>query len=246
VFVAVSTRCFAELDFWQALDRIRDLEFDRVEIWLDENGALKPSALAADPDEFTRRLREQTRLSPIAFTFAQDVGEETFKTICRIAKSLRVTQFVVPASPLGTPFNLEIDRLRKLVSMASTEGIRLAIKTQAGHLTADAYTAVELCQAVDKLGIAFDPSYFLQPKTSDQIMEMVAPYTLHCHLRDSTAQQVQVLVGLGEIDYSSLVDKLNRAQYNRALSIEILPEFIEIAQRPLELRKLRMLLESLL
>lgn len=246
MFVAVSTRCFAELDFWQALDRIRDLEFDRVEIWLDENGALKPSALAADPDDFIRRIREQTRLSPIAFSFAQDVDENTFQAICRIAKSLRITQLIIPSSPLGTPFNLEIDRLRKLVLIASTEGIRLAIKTQAGHLTADAYTAVELCQAVEKLGIAFDPSYFLQPKSAEAVMELVAPYTLHCHLRDSTAQQVQVLVGLGEVDYSALVDILNRSRFTRALSIEILPEFTEISQRPLELRKLRMLLESLL
>ncbi|WP_437229916.1 sugar phosphate isomerase/epimerase family protein [Planctomicrobium sp. SH661] len=246
MFVAASTRCFAELDFWQALDQIRDLEFDRVEVWLDENGALKPSALAADPDDFLRRIREQTRLSPIAFCFAHDVDESTFKAICKIAKSLRVTQFIVPSSPLGTPFNLEIDRLKGLVSIASADGIRVGIKTQAGRLTGDAYTAVELCQAVDKLGIAFDPSYFLDPKSVGTVMEMVAPHTLHTHLRDSTAQDVQVQVGLGEIDYSELVEQLNRNRYARALSIEILPEKMELEQRPLELRKLRMLLESLL
>lgn len=246
VFVAASTRCFAELDFWQALDQIRDLEFDRVEVWLDENGALKPSVLADDPDEFIRRLREQFRLSPIAFSFAHDVDQDTFQAICKIAKALRVTQFIVPSSPLGTPFNLEIDRLRVLVNTASADGIRVAIKTQSGRLSGDAYTAVELCQAVDKLGIAFDPSYFLDAKSKGTVTGMVAPYTLHMHLRDSTAQQVQVQVGLGEIDYSELVEQLNRCQYARALSIEILPEQMELQQRPLELRKLRMLLESLL
>lgn len=246
VFVSASTRCFAELDFWQALDQIRDLEFDRVEIWMDESGALKPSQLAADPDEFLRRLREQTRLSPIAFSFAHDIDEATFKSICKVAKALRVTQFIVPSSPLGTPFNLEIDRLKSLVAIASADGIRVAIKTQAGHLSGDAYTAVELCQAVDKLGISFDPSYFLDPKSADNVMQMVAPHTLHVHLRDSTAQQVQVQVGLGEIDYSTLIEHLERFHYARALSIEILPEHMELQQRPLELRKLRMLLESLL
>lgn len=246
MFVSASTRCFAELDFWQALNQIRDLEFDRVEVWMDENGALKPSLLAADPEEFTRKLREQTRLSPVAFSFAHDVDEATFKAICKIAKALRVTQFVIPSSPLGTPFNLEIDRLKALVATASTDGIRVAIKTQSGQLSGDAYTAVELCQAVDKLGIGFDPSYFLDPKSAGNVMQMVAPHTLHVHLRDSTAQQVQVQVGLGEIDYSVLIDHLERARYSRALSIEIMPEQMEIQQRPLELRKLRMLLESLL
>jgi len=246
VFVSASTRCFAELDFWQALDQIQDLEFDRVEIWMDENGALKPSVLAAEPDEFIRKLREQTRLSPIAFTFADDIDAATCQAICKIAKGLRVTQFCIPSSPLGTPFNLEIDRLKKLVSIASADGIRVAIRTQAGRLSADAYTAVELCQAVDHLGIGFDPSYFLDPKTTDTITAMVAPYTLHTHLRDSTTQQVQVQVGLGEVDYSKLIEQLARVHYSRALSIEILPEHIELPQRPLELRKLRMLLESLL
>lgn len=246
MFVSASTRCFAELDFWQALDQIRDLEFDRVEVWMDENGALKPSALAADPEDFTRKLREQTRLSPVAFSFAQDLDEPTFKAICKIAKGLRVTQFVVPSSPLGTPFNLEIDRLKKLVSCALPDGIRVAIKTQAGRLSGDAYTAVELCQAVDKLGVAYDPTYFLDPKSSEAICHLVAPYTLHTHLRDSTSQQVQVQVGLGEIDYSHLIEELGRVHYSRALSIEILPEHMELQQRPLELRKLRMLLESLL
>jgi sugar phosphate isomerase/epimerase len=246
VFVAASTRCFAELDFWQALHQIADLEFDRIEIWLDENGSLPPAALLENPDEFALKLRDQTRLSPVAFTLAQDVDPETFRRLCRAAKTLRVTQIVVPSSPLGTPFNLEIDRLKALVQIASADGIRVGIKTQAGQLTADAHTAVELCQAVDGLGLAFDPSYFLDSKLAETIGDLVAPYVLHVHLRDSTAEHLQVQVGLGEIDYSRLIAQLERRRYNRAFSIEILPELMPIDQRPLEMRKLRMLLESLL
>ncbi|WP_437194404.1 sugar phosphate isomerase/epimerase family protein [Planctomicrobium sp. SH527] len=246
MFVAASTRCFAEMDFWQALDLITDLEFDRVEIWLDENGALKPSFVVQNSDEFIARIRDRTRLSPIAFTFAHDVDEQTFLGICRISKVLRISQLVVQSSPLGTPFNLEIDRLRSMIAIATAHGIRVGLKTQAGRLSGDAHTAVELCQAVDKLGLAFDPSYFLDPKVVDTVMELTSPYTLHAHLRDSTASQLQVQVGLGEVDYSKLIGLLERYRYNRALSIEILPEHTEASQRPLELRKLRMLLESLL
>lgn len=246
MFVAASTRCFAEMDFWGALRQIADLEFDKVEIWLDENGALKPSDVAGETDDFLRQLREQTRLSPIAFSLAHDVDSETFQGLCRVAKSLRVTQIVVPSSPLGTPFNLEIDRLRELVQTASADGIRVGIKTQAGRLTGDAHTAVELCQAVDRLGLAFDPSYFLSEKDAETVVDMAAAHTLHVHLRDSTAEQLQVQVGLGDVDYSRLISQLERRQYRRALSIELIPELIEIDQRPLELRKLRMLVESLL
>lgn len=246
VFVAASTRCFAEMDFWQALDQITDLEFDRVEIWMDENGSLKPSFVAANSDEFIARLRDRTRLSPVAITLAQDVDAGTFDAICRIAKALRISQIVVQSSPLGTPFNLEIDRLRGLIGTATANGIRVGLKTQAGRLSGDAHTAVELCQAVDKLGLAFDPSYFLDPKIAESVTDLVAPYTLHTHLRDSTVTELQIQVGLGEVDYSRLIGLLERERYARALSIEILPELCEQERRPLELRKLRMLLESLL
>ena len=53
-------------------------------------------------------------------------------------------------------------------------------------------------------------------------------------------------VGLGELDYSRLISQLRRVSYTRALSIELLPDLMQDLQRPLELRKMRMLLESLL
>jgi sugar phosphate isomerase/epimerase len=246
VFVAASTRCFAEMDVWQALHQITELEFDKVELWLDEEGTLKPSEVAARPDDFIGRLREQTRLSPVALTLAHDVEPEVFAGLCGLGKSLRITQLVVPSSPLGTPFNSEIDRLKELHAVATPCGIRVGIKTEAGQLTEDPHTAVELCQAVEGLGLAFDPSYFLGGKDNESVLELVAPYTYHVHLRDSTPEQVQVQVGLGDIDYSRLISQLQRQRYDRALSVEILPALMETEQRPLELRKLRMLLESLL
>jgi hypothetical protein len=51
---------------------------------------------------------------------------------------------------------------------------------------------------------------------------------------------------LGELDYTRLINQLTRRSYNRALSIEILPTAENVGERPLELRKLRMLLDTLL
>ncbi|MCA8996448.1 MAG: TIM barrel protein [Planctomycetaceae bacterium] len=234
------------MDFWQALDQIADLEFDKVEFWMDEEGSLKPSEVVANQDDFLLQLRDKTRLSPIAITLAQDVGEDVFEELCRIAKTLRVTQIVVPSSPVGTPFNSEIDRLKTLVDMAAIQGIRVGLRTQAQSLSGDAHTAVELCQSVKKLGIAFDPSYFLDERIEETVVDLVAPHTLHVHLRDSTQDKLQVQVGLGHIDYSRLVSQLERQRYNRALSVEILPGVGDIENRPLEMRKLRMLVDSLL
>lgn len=247
VFVAVSTRCFADHPFAEACAQLVDLEFDKVEIWMDESGShLRVSEVADDPEAFVARYRETTRMPPIAFTAAHELDLRALQGITKAAKQLRVTQITIPASPLGTPFNAEIERLRELALTARQDGVRLSIRTEGGKLTEDAHTAVELCGAVPGLGLSLDPSFFLRRPTSERAMDLVLEQTFHVHLRDSTPEDLQVQVGLGQVDYSKLVVQLRRIGYDRALSIEFLPELMEITQRPLELRKMRMLLESLL
>jgi sugar phosphate isomerase/epimerase len=53
-------------------------------------------------------------------------------------------------------------------------------------------------------------------------------------------------VGLGEVDYSRIIAQLRRYDYTRALSVEILPSLLNGQDRALEMRKIRMLLETLL
>ncbi len=246
VFVAASTRCFSELDFWQALTLINDLEYDKVEIYLDENGALKPSYVTSSPDEFHAHLRDRTRLTPVALTLANAIELKPFTELCKLAKALRVTQINIPSEVVGTPFNSEIDRLKTLVAAASKEGVRVAIRTERGRLSEDAHTAVELCQSVDGLGLGFDPSYFLGEEKFETTLELVTGYTSHVFLRDSTEKQLQVQVGLGEVDYARLISQLDKHRYDRALSVELFPDEMDKDQRTLELRKLRMLIDSLL
>ncbi len=246
MFVAASTRCFPEVDFWQALTLINDLEFDKVEFYLDENGTLKPSYLAQSPEEFHSQLRDNTRLSPVAFTLAHEVDTETYASLSKLAKAMRVTQINIPSAAIGTPFNSEIDRLKTIVNTASAEGVCVAIRTEAGRLSADAHTAVELCQSVDGLGIAFDPSYFLGEPLFETTLELVSGYTRHVFLRDSSENQVQVQVGLGEVDYGRLISQFEKDRYDRSLTVELFPDQLDSQQRTLELRKLRMLIDSLL
>lgn len=247
MFVAVSTRNFAELSLEEACAQITDLEFDRIELWLDDRNQHLPVASVADePDAFVIRYREATRLAPAAITLAHDVRAESLRGIAKAAKQLRITQITLPAADLGTPFNAEIERLRELSAVASQDGVRTSIRTQRGTLTEDPHTAVELCQAVPGLGITLDPSHYLKAPSPDRAIDLVMPYVFHVHLRDSTADSLQVQVGLGELDYSRLITQLRRVNYTRALSIELLPEMLGDLQRPLELRKMRMLLESLL
>jgi sugar phosphate isomerase/epimerase len=247
VFVSASTHCFADRPFEEACQQFVELEFDKLEIWLDEEGKhLRPSEVATNPEQFYARYRETTRLTPVGFCLHHDVPTATVAGLAKAAKMLRVTQITLPASPLGTPFNTEVDRLREFVRLASEDGIRLSIKTEGGHLTEDPHTAVELCQAVRGLGLTLDPSHYMLGPNAGRSYDQVFPYVYHTHLRDSTSQSLQVQVGLGELDYTRLINQLKRRSYNRALSIDILPTGENVGERPLELRKLRMLLDTLL
>jgi sugar phosphate isomerase/epimerase len=247
VFVSASTKCFSDLSFAETCQQLVDLEYDKIELWLSEDSThLKPSELAANPERFLMQYRDVTRLTPIAIHLENDPGPEAFDGICRLSKLLRITQITIPSAPLGTPFNEEIDRLRSRLAIASSAGIRLSLKTQSGRLTEDPQTAVELCQAVPGLGITLDLSYYHCGKYANQSHDQVYQYVFHTHVRDSSSSAIQVPVGLGEVDYSRMIGQLRKYNYNRALSVEILPELLAGTERALELRKIRMLLETLL
>lgn len=247
MFVAASTHCYADLEFFEACRQIVDLEYDKIEIWMSETAEhLKPSAAAADPEQFVAKYREITRLTPVAFSLQEDVEPQVLTGLAKLAKLLRVTQITVPASPLGTPFNTEVDRLRSFLRITGEDGVRLSIKTRIGDLTEDPNTAVELCQSVRGLGLTLDPSHYLSGPNRGKTYDQVFPHVYHVQLRDSTPEQLQVQVGLGEVDYSRLIQSLSRSGYKGALAVEILPDLTPDVDRGLELRKLRMLLDSLL
>jgi sugar phosphate isomerase/epimerase len=247
VFVAVSTSCFSEKTFEEACEQLTELEYDKVELSFDEAGCqLKPSEIAAEPERFFARYREVTRLTPVAFCVEHDVETSTFAGLSKLAKSMKVTQITIPSSPLGTPFNTEIDRLQEFLKIAGRGGIRLSVKTKTGHLTEDSHTAVSLCQAVRGLGLTLDPSHYICNPRQVGSYDQVFPYVYHVHLRDTMPNQLQVQTGLGEVDFSRLINQLRRQNYNRMLSVELIPSMMDDAQRPLEMRKLRMLLETLL
>jgi sugar phosphate isomerase/epimerase len=246
--VAVTTRVFHDLSFAEACQQVTDLEFDKIELCFSENGKdWSIEQIAQDPEQFAANYRELTRLTPVAIYLRHDIEREAFKRLCRFAKLLKVTQITIPSSPVGAPYNTEVDRLKDFVALATQEGIRVSIKTESGMLTQDPHTAVELCQAVKSLGITLDPSYYLcHPSGKSLDYDLLIPYVYHVHLRDSSESDLQVLTGLGHIDYNRLIAQLENERFNRTLSVDLLPEKTPVENRELELRKLRLLMESLL
>jgi sugar phosphate isomerase/epimerase len=249
VFVAATSRCFSGMPLDAALMQLVELEYTCVEIMVHETGGhMKPSEVLADPDTAIARCRQTHRLTPVALSVETEAPEplcyQQFAACCRLAKAIKVVTLTVRSAELGTPFNAEIERLRDLVALASREGVRVGLLTEGGRMTENPDTAAVLCNNVKGLGITLDPSHFIcgahRTGNYDQLMK----YVYHVRLRDTSKDQLQVRIGQGDVEYGRIANQLNKVHYDRALCVDILPA-ADIDQLA-EMRKIRLLLESLL
>ncbi len=248
MFVSVSTECFPDMSPDEVLEFIPDLEYTAIELPIHETGNwLKPSDVYNDLERSIRFCRDTHRLDIAALSIDLAPGPtyyDHFAACCKMAKAIKVVTLIVPCSELGTPFNEEIERLRKLVEIASLEGSVVGLKTQIGRMSQDPDTAVVLCDNVKGLRLTLDPSHYITGPHQGGNIEKVMKYVQHVHLRDSTKQKLQVRVGQGEVDYGKLIQQLGKVGYDRALSVHMLP--LEGYDHRSEMRKMRLLLESLL
>ncbi len=249
MFVAATTRCFPHLPLSAALLQLVELEYTAVEIMVHENGGpLKPSEVLADTEQAVAQCRQTHRLTPVALSIEIDAPEpdyyHQFAACCRLAKAIKVVTLTVRSAELGTPFNAEIERLRALVAIASREGVRVGLLTEVGRMTENPDNAANLCDSVKGLGLTLDPSHYVYGPLAGVNFDNVMKHVYHTRLRDTTKDQLQVRVGQGDVEYGRLVNQLNKVRYDRALCVDIEPT-ADVDQLT-EMRKMRLLLESLL
>jgi sugar phosphate isomerase/epimerase len=256
VFVSCSTLCFAREPLEAALRQIAELEFDKFELALVEDGQhLRPSEVGENPEAALQRLRRGPSLIPSALhldlgpvDWSDPVIRRRFDGLCRLAKSLSVAVLTMHAAPAGTPMDDEIKRLSQLLSTAMREGLVVALLTHSETLTGDPRAAVELCEALPGLGLTLDPSHFLQAAHPHSDFDAVFPYVHNVHLRDTgqAPGEFQVRVGQGQVDYARIVTMLQRHGYKRALTVAIIDRIENPFDREVEVRKLKLLLETLI
>lgn len=249
MFVAASTGCFSGLGFLETIDKLADLEYTTMEVLVNEDhGQIRPSEFATKFDSFVQICRTSRRVTPVSFFFDVDPEDpkyyEYFEACSRLAKAVKVVSISVRSGKLGTPFNGEVERLRRLVETGVHDGVHVGIMTESDSLTETPETVGSLCKSVPGLTVTLDPSHYIygcpKPKDYDSLIEHVS----HVRLRDTTKDQFQVQIGQGVIEYGRLVIQLGKVGYRRALCVDLaeLPNVDPIA----ELRKMRYLLESLL
>jgi sugar phosphate isomerase/epimerase len=254
VFVACSTLCFSKEPLEAALRHIVELEFNKIDLAIVENSDhLRPSTAAENPEAALHRIRYGPSLTPASLDLNfgdadPKLVRKRFEAMCRLAKPLTVAVLTIPAAPLDTPFDDEVKRLSSLAEIAQREGLVLSVETHSETLTADPAQAVALCKAVPGLGLTLDPSHYINGPNQGANYDDVYPYVQNIHLRDTGRKpgDFQVRIGQGEIEYGRVVSLLERYGYDRALTVSILDSIDNPFEVEVEVRKLKLLLESLL
>lgn len=249
MFVAATSRCFCDRSWEEAIEQLAELEFSYLEIMIhEEDGHIKPAELITDFSKVLATCRETSRLTPVALSLdSRAEGAEYFKQFeacCRLAAALRVVTITVRSAELGTPFNAEVERLVNLVRIGALQGVKVCLLTEAGRMSHDPLSAATFCNYAKGLGITLDPSYYVYKVERQYKLDPILPFVRHLRLRDTRPDAFQVRVGQGEIEYGKLLNQLGRFNYDRALCVDMKPQ--PGVDHVAELRKIRLLLESLL
>jgi sugar phosphate isomerase/epimerase len=254
VYVACSTQCFGSYPLDQAMRLIADMEFNKIDVAIHEHGNhLRPSAIAADVGIAAQRLKIGPGLVPVAFSLEIDAAKEEdyqkqFMAVCNLARVSAVPIITMRPASLDKPMESEITRLTPMVKTAANEGVILCMATVTGTHTEDPDTAVDLCERVPGLGLTLDPSHYHAGPHQGKNYDQVFPYVRHVHFRDTKRgpNSFQVRIGQGDIEYGRIISQLAKLRYTRLLTVDVR----DIPDSPFpvqpEVRKLKLLLESLI
>ncbi len=253
MYVACSTLCFGRYPLEQALRMLAELEFSKADIAIQARGPhLTPADVVGDVGLAAQQIRIGPSLSPAAFNIEIETPDPAeyqrqFRALCKLARTSAVATLTIPAASVGSDLQAEAARLSELIALTAADGLVLTVETRVGTLTENPDAAVELCERVEGLGLTLDPSHYICGPHQGRAYDHVFPYVRHVHLRDTGRgpDKMQVLVGQGEIEYGRIISQLERHDYDRVLTIEIVdvPELPFVMET--EVRKLKYLLESL-
>ena len=257
MFVACSTLCYARLPFEQATRRIADLEFDRVELVFGagtEHHELKPSWVTSNREEALQLIRTTSAVMPSSFeirfdTKDQDQQRQQFESFCWLAKAMMVGVISIePFDRAEATIEQELKRALEFQSIASRYGVVFTLTTTSNGCLADPAIAANFCKTSPGIGLTLDPSHYVNGPFQSASFDEVYPYVQNCRLRDSTrhAGGFQVKIGQGELEHTRVVSQLERYGYKSGLVVAI--EDLETNEfvTEVEVRKLKLVLESLL
>lgn len=229
--IAGSSLLYSRLSIEEACDRLMALEFDRVDIAMQEGWAhVDPSAVVNDVDGAVERVAAacgSAGLDPVALNVdAGDVSLETeterVAAVAEFAHQLGVDVVTLPAASEGSIAD-DFNRFQALVDVADDAGVTLTVETHWGTHTEDPNVAAEYAEAVPGLGYTLDPGhYIIRGECVDEPwFDLLTPIE-HVHVRQAGTgwEEIQQPVEDGHLDIESFVHTLRNREYDGTLTVE--------------------------
>jgi len=256
VNVAGSTMIFEPLLLARTAREVSVLGFRYVDIAAFPGGELDPSGMVGAAGATVQRINEACAaadgLSPVAFNSAlrgtEDERGEQMRALASVASGVGAKVITLQAAGAEEALEEDLERMRRLVSIACEYGVTLTVETHIYTHTEDPEVALRYASEVQGLGLTLDPTHFaVRPHHWQQGFKDLMPHVRHMHLRPSgrSWDEVQLAVGEGIIDFGELIEDLRMAGYGGALSVEYV-RGIPGVDHEAEARRLRDLVEALL
>lgn len=239
---ACSTAGFTALSLEDALENIRELGFDFVDLLMMENWAhINPSELVSDPVSKAKQVAEMLRTNGLTAAAIngnlssplnspdserQERNRAELEALAVFAENIGIPIIVLQPGRIDPDRGLErsqdasINALRDLVKLSGEHERELAIETHVHSVAEEYQDALRMVEAVPGLKIAYDPSHFVMKELNLSESEPLIDHAVHVHLRNAVPGDFQADMYKGILDFDWVLGALKRHNYNGYISIE--------------------------
>ena len=245
--ITLSAFSFPLLSFEKALTLIALLDVSKFDVGLHGADAqITPDAAESDPAGTAERIRRAAesaglRASDFFPTFGTGFRDRPVNTPEMSARKANVARFrafvecargieaggitLLPGvvwSDLGPErsFDLTVDALRELVSIAHDAGLRLSVEAHVESVAESPFLAKALVDAVSGLKLTLDYSHFVAGGYSPHVVHGLVPLAGHFHARQAGPGALQASASDGLLDFRSILSRLRNSGYAGDVCIE--------------------------
>lgn len=242
--IACSTTVFSQRPLEEALSRISALGFSFVDLLMMENWAhINPSELAENHEKPARELSVllrtyglkavamNTNISGNLSTAEPGVISQNHReadALIGFAKIVKIPIVVFQPGRIeegdaaDQSAGRSVEALNRIVAIAASQGITVAIETHSGSLAEKYQEAMDFVSRVPGLRIAYDPSHFIMAGMDLRDSAVLMPHVSHIHLRNAVRHNFQASMSEGVLDFMWVLEAIDVSEIRGAISIEYL------------------------
>lgn len=227
------TQPLAKYPVLQALEVIKELGFDGVEICL-ENEDMAPSTLTPETIAAVRQQVAELGLRPFSISYHvdylySDAYFETSKMAIQMTPEFGTNLFIFsgPARRTGgaAEFARMVERTRELAEIAERSGVIMAEEFEPDFVVGTTAQLLQLFAEVDSPALAANMDlghvFLCDPDPVAAILD-VGDRIVHCHIEGmATGVHDHLLPHEGDMDLKAYLEALRTAGYDGPLSLDL-------------------------